>query len=422
MRSIKTIIIRVLISLGKRAKTDVLYLAKGGFWLTLSQIITIGFGFGLSVAFAHFLTPEVYGGYRYLLSWFSILAIPILPGIDGALIRSVAAGKDGAVLIGLKEKFKWSTFSSLASLVGVGYCVFTSQPLFAISFAIAAILIPFMESFSVYDAVLQGKSQFKYSAYASTVSNIFTASCLLIVLLLFPNNLPALILTYLGAWAFIRFILYVIIDKKLITNRTGTHHDTLIYARHLSVMELFPTIANNLDKIIIFNILGPVQLAIYSFALAPVDQIKGFQKSISTLVFPRFVNRPWSDIQSSLGIKIFRFIIGTGLLISIYCLFATWFFQTFFPQYISAVPYSQILALSLLFMSAYIPTAALQAHGLVKELYSYHLISSIAQIIVPIALVFPFGLWGAVWGRLAVRALSLIISYYLVMKTTKNKT
>lgn len=419
MFSVKNTLFKALNWIGKRAKTDVMYLAKGGFWLTLSQGITTVTGFGLSIAFAHFLTPEVYGEYRYLLSWFGILAIPVLPGIDSALLRSVAAGQDGAVRVGLKEKFKWSTLSSLASLGSAGYFAITGQSVFAICFVIAAILIPLMESFSVYDAVLQGKSHFKYSAFAASISNALIAVCLFITILVFPQNLPALIATYLGAWSVIRLSLYLYVDKKFVTSRTGAHKDTLTYARHLSLMELFPIIANNIDRIIIFNTLGPVQLAIYSFAIAPIDQIKGLQKNVTTLLFPRFVTRSLNDIQTSLGTKIIRFMIGTGVLIGIYCLLANWFFQTFFPQYITAVPYSQVLALSLLFMSSYIPFAALQAHGRVKELYWHHLISSVTQIIVPIALIIPFGLWGAVLGRLSVRVLALTTSYYLVARIKK---
>src|SRR3989344_4033868 len=76
----------------KYFKTDMVYLAKGGFWLVVGQLIVSGVSFGLSVAFANLLEPDVYGTYRYILTIFNFLAIPTLTGINVALREQLLKG------------------------------------------------------------------------------------------------------------------------------------------------------------------------------------------------------------------------------------------------------------------------------------------------------------------------------------------
>ena len=65
---IKEKIYKLLRKSEKWTHTDMIYLAKGGFWLTLGQIISSVSSFALAVAFANFLPKEVYGNYKYIIS------------------------------------------------------------------------------------------------------------------------------------------------------------------------------------------------------------------------------------------------------------------------------------------------------------------------------------------------------------------
>ena len=57
----------------KYTKTDMVYLAHGGFWLSFGQIISSLSSFLLAIAFANLLPKETYGNYKYILSIASIL-------------------------------------------------------------------------------------------------------------------------------------------------------------------------------------------------------------------------------------------------------------------------------------------------------------------------------------------------------------
>src|SRR3989338_6310130 len=69
-------------------KTDMVYLAKGGFWFTLAQTVVSLSSFFLAVAFAQFVTKEAYGQYKYILSIVGLLGAFTLSGLPSAFLFS----------------------------------------------------------------------------------------------------------------------------------------------------------------------------------------------------------------------------------------------------------------------------------------------------------------------------------------------
>src|SRR5689334_12787395 len=61
-------------------KTDMVYLAKGSFWLTLGQVAASASGLLLVIGFANLLPKEVYGTYKLILSLAGIIASFSLTG------------------------------------------------------------------------------------------------------------------------------------------------------------------------------------------------------------------------------------------------------------------------------------------------------------------------------------------------------
>ena len=94
----------------KYTKTDMTYLAKGGFWLLLSQVLLFALSFGLLWVFANYLDPEVYGQYRFFTTAVGLLAIASLPGMHTATIRAVARGYSGLLPQILHTRLRWSVW------------------------------------------------------------------------------------------------------------------------------------------------------------------------------------------------------------------------------------------------------------------------------------------------------------------------
>ena len=102
-KKIRNKIYKILRSSEKYLGTDMIYIAKGSSWLFLSQIVLGLISFLTLLIFSYFLPKEVFGTYRYVLSFVSILAIFALPGINTAINRTIARNFHGSFDIGLKK-------------------------------------------------------------------------------------------------------------------------------------------------------------------------------------------------------------------------------------------------------------------------------------------------------------------------------
>ena len=95
MRNIRYKVKELLLRSEKYTKTDMLYLARGGFWLTLGQGLGIIAGLLLVIGFANLLPKEVYGNYKFILSLGGIIGAFTLTGMSIAVTQAVARGFEG---------------------------------------------------------------------------------------------------------------------------------------------------------------------------------------------------------------------------------------------------------------------------------------------------------------------------------------
>ena len=157
MTKIKLKLVKYLRWSEKYFKTDMVYLTKGSFWVSIGHIASTLSGLALSLAFANLLPSATYGTYKYILSIAGILTIPTLSGLDGAVSQAIMKGYDGSFWEAYKTKMRWGILAGIGSLfVAIYYFLAGDQTLF-ISFLIAAFFLPIMDIFNLYGAILYGK-------------------------------------------------------------------------------------------------------------------------------------------------------------------------------------------------------------------------------------------------------------------------
>jgi len=418
MQKIKSKIYNLLRWSQKYTKTDMVYLAEGGFWLTFGQIISTIASFLLAIAFANLLSKETYGIYKYILSLTGLLAIPTLSGINTAVIQAVARGYEGSLIPALKTKVKWGLWGGLTSIILAGYYYFQGDTTLTLCFLIAAIFLPFMDSLVVYSSLLNGRKLFKISTKYDIITQVIAVAAMMVTLFL-TNNIFLIIFVYFIPHTLLRFIFLKITLKKFRPNKKEDSK-TISYGKHLSLMGVFDAIASQIDKILIFHYLGAIELAIYAFAVVPIDQIKGLFKNIHLLALPKFSQRTTEEIKKTIFKKILKLGLTIFIIVIIYIFIAPFVFKIFFPQYLKSVSYSQIYAISLIAITVMLPIAALQSKSAKKELYQLNIYSSIIQIIVLLLFIYFYGLWGAIIARVLARFISLGIAFSLFkLKKTK---
>ncbi|MEX0935066.1 MAG: oligosaccharide flippase family protein [Candidatus Paceibacterota bacterium] len=387
----------------KYTKTDMVYLAHGGFWVGFKRAISIVTGLSLSIAFANLLPQEVFGNYKYIISASSIIGAFSLTGMGVAVTQAVAQGNEGAMKNGLYESLKWSWGIIIIASAGSLYYYLNDNIFLSYGLLIIAIALPLINSFNLTPAFLKGKKEFKKEVYYS-FPKMFIPSLALLATVFITNNPLILIAAYFGTQALVTVATYY---YTLYTHHlnTKTNNKTLNFSKHLSVMGVLETIAGHIDKILLFQFLGAAPLAIYSFSIAPVREIRTLKKFILTPAFPKLSQRSLPELKKTLPRRMTMLFSILLLIVAAYIIAAPYIYKLLFPQYLESVIFSQIFALTLLFMPVTILTETLTAHLKKRELYIIKTITSLTRIGLLFILLPLYGIWGVIGA---------ILSTYLV--------
>lgn len=399
----------------KYTKTDMIYLTKGGFWLTLGDIVHSGLAFLLAIVFARFLPKETFGTYQYALSVMGILSLFSLTGLGASLAKSVAQGKEGSFIPAAKLSAKWATLGGLAG-IGVSLYYFSQgNPVLGWIFILVAAYMPVGDPLSLYQSVLEAKKEFKKANIYAIISNVVQIISLISAVILSKN-----ILIILGAYILPKMVMPLIFFIKTAKEIPDTaEHDKNMarYGGHLTVLRFLGLIAEKLDTILLWNFLGAASVAIYSFALAPIDQIRGFLNNITVLAFPKLAQNSKEELGRTLLPKVLVMFLMMTAVTAVYILIAPIFYKFFFPQYAESIIYSQVFGLSILFLPRNIISEAMVAQGEKGKLYISGITTSIIRFPVMIILISMFGIWGAIYSYLITGIFSFILTIYLF----KNK-
>lgn len=376
-------------------KTDMIYLAKGGGWLTLGKFVGSLSGFFLAIVYANFLPKEEYATYKYLLSIAALFSIITLPGIETSLIRSIAKGYEGSYNTGLIKRLKWSIIGGLIAATLAGYYFFKGNHILSIGLVIIAITSPIINCFSMV-SLLQGKKLWKTSSILNIIKTLILFILITLSTYYFPKALPLLLTSYLTT-AVIQLIYFKYLIKKYpLNNNIDT--ECLKLGKHLSLMSALGTISEHIDKIIIWKFLGANELAIYSFAQIPINQLKDFLRSISILAFPKIAQQKSSVTKKTLLPKIFKLTIILLIPTFIYFISAPFLFRIFFPQYLNSVFYSQILAFTWLLFPLRMLSQTLISETKTKFLYIIQVLDPLVKITMYIILIPALGISGAIFS------------------------
>ncbi|MCX6781444.1 MAG: oligosaccharide flippase family protein [Candidatus Magasanikbacteria bacterium] len=338
-------------------KIDSTYLAKGSFWLAVGQTSSALAGLFLAIIFANFLPKETYGTYKYVLSVISILTITTLPGIATTLAQAVAEGKEGSFIPSLYVRIKYGVVGALAAIgVAVFYYVWKNDHVVSFAFIIAALFLPFMDPVGMYGMFLHSKKEFKQSAIYFIKSQS-TVLLIMVTAALLTKNILVILLSYFVTWTVTRFICLRQTLKVFPPNTIESPH-VIPYGFHISLLNVIGQIAESVDSLLLFNFIGPAQVAIYAISVSPTEQIRSLFKNIPTVSIPKLAKRTVAEINAVLWKRmLYLFGIGTALS-AIFVIVMPFLFTIVYHKYSEGIHFAQwyaptlALRLPLSFLSA----------------------------------------------------------------------
>ncbi|MEX0924388.1 MAG: oligosaccharide flippase family protein [Candidatus Paceibacterota bacterium] len=377
-------------------KTDMIYAARGGFWLTVGKIVLSATSFATMVVFANLLPAEIYGNYQFVLATVSVLTIFSLPGIKNALVRSVARGDEGSFLTAFWVRMKWSVLTSIAlGCVGLWY-FWNEDVLLLAAFLVAAFLFPLRMAEPTTEQFWQGRKQFNIQI-ATHLIVTFASAVAVMATLWVTDNLVYILLAFFGVQAVFGIGVYLFTMSRLRNHRVDK--DMVSYGKSLTVMSVIGTAADHLDKILLFAFLPPAHLAVYSFAIDPVKKVKGFF-SIKELALPKLSQHGVAGEARKKKVfyktlRLFAVSVPAAFLLAVS---APYIYEFIFPQYVESVVYFQALTVLVAFTPFAIFGASLLAEMKTTSQYILQITVPSLKILFFFVLIPLWGIWGVVFA------------------------
>src|ERR1700690_945950 len=176
-------------------KTDMVYLASGGFLSLISQVTALAGSLVLAIMGSHYVPKTSYGQYKYILSIIALLSSFSLNGIGGAVLQSAAQGFDNALQKGFWANVRWSFVIFIGALVMALYYFFAGNATLAAEILIGGSLSPLLASASLFSPFLAGKKDFLYQTLFSIGDNLIPTGLMIGPVVLTSNPL-ALVSVY----------------------------------------------------------------------------------------------------------------------------------------------------------------------------------------------------------------------------------
>ena len=401
-------------------KTDMVYLVGQSGWLLLGQGIIFTLSFLLAWLFANFLAPEIYGTYKFAITVATLASITTLTGMGMSVARTYA-GKEAVHLPGImRVKLTAGLIGAVATATFAGYYLLQGDTTLALLFAIVALWVPFFESLGEYQFVLQGREAFKQQAIYRIVQRLVVtlATGSSIVL---SGDLLVVTGVYLASMAFTHgWFWRRVVHTYSAPSRTKEDREVEVYGFRLSLINAWHVGAAQIDKVLLYHFLGPVQLAIYFFAVALPNELNGVLGNLNSVIFPRLVGKGSDTFKRALLQKLALYMMFLTLPVAAYILVSPWLFAVFFPVYAEAVPLTQLFAGTLLLSPVVILTNYFIASKQERVLTILTVTGPTVLVIGLVSLIPLFGIVGAVFAMYARLGVEWVLNLWFFLRTTPS--
>ena len=387
-----------------------------GFWAASPLILEAIMATLLMIVMTNFLTPEVFGAYKFFWAIILMASLTSLPSMNVAMLQSTSNGFE---MFGrtIRYKFISSFIGSLGLLLTAAYLHFFKDSSLAVYFVVAAIIFPLLFSFKGAYVYLFGKGSYKKGGLLEFLRIIIKFVPIMVVVI-FIHNLGLVIIIDMLLLVLANVIPYLLIVKKIPSGPFDKH--MFKYGLNLSIMSITPLIAANLDKIIIAAALTFRANATWAVAFGIGAFLNELKVPLSNVFVPRFTK---NAAEAYHWIKDKTFVLlGVGVVIAgIGALITPVFINLLFPaSYGTSIKLAQYLFLAL---SPFILNEA-QASWLVsqkttKSLYKLITFSHGLTIILYAILIPLKGLTGGVISIAASTIFYTIFSRYLMNKEAR---
>jgi len=395
--------------------TDNIYIAKQGFWAAAGFLMNTALGLATIWVFANLVPRESYGIYKYLIALIGSLGFLMLSGIKTAVAQAVARGYEGALAYSTRVQLLWNiAYIAVGAGIG-GWYLWHGNGMFGWSLLILAFGTALTNTYKTYGHYLNGKKEFRRSTIYGVLSTLFYGVTVLLAILASSNVLVWIVAYTVGSLAPALFFHSLVMQSiKARSDDNASERALIRFGGHLTLANVPAILAQQLDKILLFQFIGPASLAVYAFAALGTDHIKGLLKGIGAISSPRLTERSLPDIDRVFHRRTFQTMAIGATASIVYIILAPLAFDLLFPLYQESVIYSQVLSLSLIgTMAGTYMGNVFNAKKMVRTIYLSTTGTRFLQITLFVSLGYVWGIWGMVTATVVTNLSGIGYNFFL---------
>jgi len=379
------------------------------------QVVQRIFGLATTYVVVRILSPAAFGEYHFVLSVIGVAAIFGLPGINNAVMQSVARGHLGTYRASVRPAFLTSFVGSLTLAVFGGYYQFAGSSDLSLGFFAAAALFPLAHGLTQWKGLKTGQEDFVGVVKLNGAAAIAT-SLLLIGTVLFVTDAFAVLVVIILVVQTTLNVSTTVASFRQVRRDESVEDGSIRYGLITTAYMVFGHVAMYIDKLLIFAFLTPASLAVFVAAERLPELVKALIKNIGVVLAPRFARHRHYTRRVDRAFTAFSIVAGIAIVAFAFTLLPWMLVLIFGDDYRESVPYAQVLMCSIAIVSS-VPLRGrwVKSQQDAAGFRDLNAIMAIIRIVASSALIPFFGLKGAVISAVLAR-IGYVITVYVVMK------
>ena len=260
-------------------------LVKNGVWLLALNATRQILGVVTLAVLVRLFTKDEYGQYQFIVSIVGVCGVFVLPGLQVAVVQSVARGHDTTYLAATRIAFLASTAGTLVCGAVAAYEWFAgTMPLFYAAM-LAAVLFPASQGLVTWKSYQFGKERFKETALSQGAALVIAYIGTILLALALPGNIVAPLAVSYTIFAIQNLQMHWRIVSSVPRNGVS-EENSIRYGVQTSLYLALNTVGNYADRLILFFFLSPESLATYAAASRIPELLKDNLQAIRSVMIP----------------------------------------------------------------------------------------------------------------------------------------
>lgn len=365
-----------------------------------------------------YVPKEDLGHYQFVLSLISMLSFFSMTGMQAALLQNIARGKGGLYKIATKYCVTGSSAASGIMLLVAAYYLFVEKDT-AVSFYVlmGAMLNPIYKGLVQWKVSFKAREKFRNILLVDGSSSLLISAMIIGCIFMGEGNAFTILLLSLIVPSIQNIIFWVFEYNRYKNITEDDLPEYTEYGTKTSVYNVLPSVAQEIDRMMIYNFLNPVQLAAYNVAMKIPELIKTFIQDLGETLAPRFSKM--AKVSENLNkhfnlFSIVSFVVITGFAFTLYPFVFNLITSGRFPE-------SLLLSQALMVSVAIGNTAILRSKYIksqrdIQSAKTIMVMNSSIKIMLVVVLVPFIGVWGAVASSFIQRIVTSIYAYTIIEK------